>query len=152
MNRVHAAVRKALVKLLLALVALIGLILTCFSGIDRGVVPVIVGLIVLIIFPSTILFGIDASRVIRAEASAGRAVRVLGRILGIPQAIMGIVLIAFGVVYPFFGVRDFIADLSARRSGIGSFIMTLTAIAALFLGYYYLREGLGIGGGKRRQK
>jgi hypothetical protein len=76
-----------------------------------------------------------------------KSVRILGALLGIPQAIMGTILIAFGIVGPFIGLRDFVTERAAGQSGIMPFLMTVTAVAFLIVGYYYVREGLGLGKG-----
>lgn len=147
MNAPNATIRKALIKLLASAAVLIGLILACISRSNRDLVGIIGGIIVLLVLPATLLWGIDASRVIKREMPKNKSVRILGTLLGIPQAIMGTILIAFGLVGPFIGVRDFIAERAADQSGIMPSIMTLTAIAFLIVGYYYVREGLGLGKG-----
>ena len=147
MNAPNATIRKGLIKLLASAAVLIGLILACISRSNRDLVGIIGGIIVLLVLPATLLWGIDASRVIKREMPKNKSIRILGTLLGIPQAIMGTILIAFGLVGPFIGVRDFIAERAAGQSGIMPFIMTVTAIAFLIVGYYYVREGLGLGKG-----
>jgi hypothetical protein len=145
-------IRKVLIKLLVASGAFIGLILGIFSDVDRGLVGIMGGILVVVVLPVTVLLMIDAARIIKTENPAHRSIRLLGAILGIPQAIMGTVLVAFGLIYPFFGIRDFVADIGAGRSGIIPFVATVTAIALLVVGYYYLREGLGLGLRNRKSK
>lgn len=141
----NTGIRKALIKLLVAAAVLIGLILGCFSPIDRELVGIMAGFTILLAFPITVLLSVDASRIIKREMPRKKSVRILGVVLGIPQAVLGTILVAFGIVYPFIGIRDILADLSSGRSGIIPFLTTVTAILMLGVGYYYLREGLGLG-------
>jgi hypothetical protein len=138
--------RRALLKLLVAFMIFIGLLLGIFSKGDRGLVGIMGGLLVVVVLPVTVLLSIDASRIIKRETSESRSLRGFGVLLGIPQAIMGIVLVAFGLVYPFFGIRALLADSATGLPGFIDLVLTLTAFALLFVGYHYVREGLGLKG------
>jgi hypothetical protein len=85
-------VRGALLKLLGSLIVLISLLLGIFSNVDRGLVGIMGGVLIVIVVPMTILFSVDASRAIRKQASGNKSLRLFGLILGIPQAVMGTVL------------------------------------------------------------
>jgi hypothetical protein len=89
------------------------------------------------------LLGIDASRIIKAEKPTNKKIKLLGIFLAVPQAVMGVILVAFGVVFPFIGIDEIISNRAVGRSGVFPFLMTVTAIAFLVVGAYYLREGLG---------
>jgi hypothetical protein len=136
-------VRNALLKLLGSLILFMSLLLGIFSSADRGMVGIMGGLLVVVVAPITILLSIDASRTIRQQSSGHRSLRLFGILLGIPQAVMGIVLIAFGLVYPFFGIRGIVEDVGSGRSGSLHLVTTVTALVLLFVGFHYLREGLG---------
>lgn len=144
MAMMNHKIKMAIMKLVMALVILLGLTLTCIATTDRGMVALMLGLIVLVVFPSAVLLSIDASRVIRQEMPSHKPVKIIGIVLGIPQAIIGSVLIAFGLVYPFFGLRDFVDDVSSGVSPVIPLIRIITALAMLGIGYFYLREVLGL--------
>jgi hypothetical protein len=106
----------------------------------------IVFVVIVLIFPVTLLLGIDASKVIKREAPSGNTMRRVGWLLGFPQAIMGTILIAFGVVYPLFGIHELMAELSTKRVPILPIVRVGSAFLAFVLGQHYLREGLRSGG------
>jgi hypothetical protein len=141
-------VKKTLWRLIGAVLASAGLFAFFIFDRDSPFAGLAVGLVVVVVFPSTLLFAIDASRAIRREILTNNSVRVLGRILGIPQAIFGIILMAFGVAYP---VYKFINGL-----GPTPFVTALYIVMALVMfcvGFYYVREGLWlIGVGRVRNK
>ena len=100
-----------------------------------------IGLVVLVLFPSTLLFAIDASRVIRKEAQSNASIRVLGYALGIPQLLFGALLMAFGVAYP----------VSINIQGLGPTPLVTAlyvgyAVLMFSVGFYYTREGLRLVG------
>lgn len=144
MSAMPTTIRNALIRLLIASCALVGLAIGCFSNVDRGLVGIMGCLLVVVVLPATILMSVDASRAIKQGLPQHKSIRILGAVLGFPQAVLGTLLISFGLVYPFIGIRDLMRDLDAGRSGIGPFVTTVTAFLMLGVGYYYLREGLGL--------
>ena len=150
MPAISNLIKRALIKLLAAATVLVGLLLGCFSHIDRGLVGIMAAVTIILAIPITVLLSIDASRIIKREMPLNKSVRILGAILGIPQAVFGTILVAFGIVYPFIGMRDIVADLSLGQPAIVPFIWTGTALLMLGLGLYYLREGLSFG--KKKDK
>jgi hypothetical protein len=93
-------------------------------------------LIVIVDFPSTLPFGIDASRAVKVDNPCHRAVRILGNTLGIPQAVFGVVLMVFGVVFPIMGIREFIENGSLGGNPVLRLIYIGTAILMVSIGYY----------------
>jgi hypothetical protein len=100
-----------------------------------------IGLVVLVLFPSMLLFAIDTSRVIRKEARTNASVKVLGYALGIPQLLIGAFLMAFGVVYP---VSIFIKGLGPTPLMTAPYVGY--AMLMFSVGFYYTREGLWLVG------
>ncbi|HYA39130.1 MAG TPA: hypothetical protein VEI74_12760 [Candidatus Methylomirabilis sp.] len=141
---VSAAIKKALVRLLVATMISAGLIYACFH-VDHDLVGIVGGVLILLALPAVVLLSVDASRVIRREVPSNRSVKILGLVLAIPQAVMGVILIAFGIIYPLIGISEILADLAQGRSAVIPFVTTVTALVMLGLGYFYLREGLGLG-------
>jgi hypothetical protein len=141
-------VKKSFWRLIGAAIASAGL--TAFFIFDRDspFAGLAVGLVVIVVFPSTLLFAIDASRAIRREITANNSVQVLGKILGIPQAIFGIILMAFGVGYP---VYTLLNGLGPTPLMTGLYIVM--ALVMFRVGFYYFKEGLWlIGVGRVRNK
>lgn len=138
------AVTKALMKLLLATVALLSLSLLCFGDFDQGLRATVGTFVVVVVFPATILLSIDASRTIRREAPSHRPAQMLGLALGFPQAVLGVALLAFGVVYPWFGIREIMRLHAPGAVPIIPMVGIAFALIALPLGYHYVREGVGI--------
>ena len=124
---------------------LTALILICLLDSLGDLRGLIIFVIVVLVFPITLLLGIDASKAIKLEAPADKGMRTIGWLLGFPQAIMGTILIAFGVVYPFFGIHELMDDLSMKRVPILPIVRIGTAFLFFVLGQRYLREGLGSG-------
>jgi hypothetical protein len=93
-------VKKSLWFLIVAAFSSAGLF--CFFILDRdsGFAGLALGLVVLIGVPSTLLFGIDASRAIGRQKRTNHLMNNVGRVLGIPQSVFGVILMAFGVAYP----------------------------------------------------
>jgi hypothetical protein len=101
-----------------------------------------------VIFPSTLLFGIDASRAIKREIPSHRSMQIFGKALGVPQGVSGLIRVAFGVVFPIMGIRDFIETGSLGENPVFRLIYIGTAILIFSIGYYYVKESLwllGIG-------
>jgi hypothetical protein len=138
------SVRNALIKLLIATIALAMLVLSCFADINGGLQAVLIIFIVILAFPITLLIGIDASRAIRQELPSHKSLRLLGRVLAFPQAIMGTVLIGFAVVYPLFGLRELADDVSRGSAPVLPLVRLIIAALSFFVGLHYVREGLGI--------
>src|SRR5271154_1805102 len=124
MNVATPSIRRALLKLLVWAVLLVGLAFAFFH-VDRDFAGVIGGIGVLVALPATILSCVDASRVIRQVDPTSKQVRFLGFALGLPQAVLGVMLLAYGVIYPFFGINDMVSDLALGRSGIVPFVRTV---------------------------
>lgn len=137
-------VRKALAKLLIATIVLSSLIVSCFVNSIGDLRGFIIFLVVVPVFPVTVLIGIDASRVIRRETPFHKQVSLLGRMLAFPQTVMGTILLGFSVVYPVFGIHELLYGPKDGRlpwlpvGGIGF------AAISFSLGLYYIREGLGM--------
>lgn len=135
-------VRKALSKLLVATIFLTALIGSCFVNRIGDLRGLIIFLIVVFVFPITVLIGIDASRVIKKETPSHKRIGLLGRVLAFPQAVMGTILLGFSVVYPVFGIHELLYGPNDGRlpwlpiGGIGF------AAISFSLGLYYIREGL----------
>jgi len=109
-----------------------------------------IGLVVLVLFPSTLLFAIDTSRLIRKEARSNASIRALGYALGIPQLLFGAVLMAFGVVYP---VIIFIKGLGPTPLITALYVGY--AMLMFSVGFYYTKEGLwlvGLARAHRKEK
>jgi hypothetical protein len=141
-------VKSALIKLLISaifLAFLIALIVVNPHSASNGIWG---GLIVVIVFPSTLLFGIDASRAIKRETPSHRPVQIFGKALGVPQGVLGLILVTFGVVFPIVGIRDFIETGSLGENPVFRLICIGTAILMFSIGYHYMKESLwllGIG-------
>jgi hypothetical protein len=141
-------VKKSLWRLIAAALASAGLFAFFIFDRDSPFAGLAVGLVVVVVFPSTLLFAIDASRAIRREILTNNSVRVLGKILGIPQAIFGIILMAFGVAYPVYSLINGL--------GLTPLVTVLYIVMALVMfcvGFYYVKEGLWlIGVGRVRNR
>jgi hypothetical protein len=147
LSTIKNTVKRALIKLLLTTVLLVALILLCFAAIDSGLKAVIGAVIVIIVGPSVLLLGIDVSRAIKQESLAAQSVKVLGRVLGVPQALIGVMLVAWGAAYPaVFGIHDIIVNVSSGTNPTFPVIYTITAGLMFLAGLNYLREGLGLMG------
>jgi hypothetical protein len=129
-------VKRSLWRLIAAALASAGLFAFFIFDRDSPFAGLAVGLVVVVVFPSTLLFAIDASRAIRREILTNNSVRFLGKILGIPQAIFGVILMAFGVAYPVYSLIN----------GLGlTPLVTVLIVMALVMfcvGFYYAKEGL----------
>jgi hypothetical protein len=141
----NSRISKSLVKFGCASAVLAALMFACLLDSIGDLRGVIVFVIIVLIFPITLLLGIDASKVIKREAPLGKSMRRLGWLLGFPQAVMGTILIAFGLVYPLFGIRELIDELSIGRMPILPIVRIGSAFLAFVLGQHYLREGLRSG-------
>ncbi len=131
--------KTAITKFLISLSVLFGLTVVCFAPIDRSLLAILLGVIVLVAFPSTILLAIDAGRSIREERPSQRGLKILGTILALPQGVLGVSLMAFGLIYPYFGIASILHESS---NGVFPFIpilRTIGALAMLGIGYFYLR-------------
>lgn len=141
-------VKKSLWRLIGAAFASTGLVAFFIFDRDSPFSGLAVGLVVIVVFPSTLLFAIDASRAIRREITTNNSVRVLGKILGIPQVIFGTTLMAFGVGYP---VYNFVNGLG--RTPLMTLLYAVVALVMFRVGFYYIKEGLWlIGVGQVRSK
>ncbi len=137
-------VRQSLVKLLVAIIVLVLLTLICFGDIDPGLRGTIATFVVVVVFPVSLLLGIDASRVIKREMPGQRSLRLLGKALALPQAIMGTVLVGFAVVYPLFGIRELVSDISNGVMPALPVVRICIAAFSFIVGLHYVREGLGL--------
>jgi hypothetical protein len=141
-------VKKSLWRLIAAALASAGLFAFFIFDRDSPFAGLAVGLVVVVVFPSTLLFAIDASRAIRREILTNNPVRVLGKILGIPQAIFGIILMAFGVAYPVYSLINGLG-LTPRVT----VLYIVMALVMFCVGFYYVKEGLWlIGVGRVRNR
>jgi hypothetical protein len=143
-------VKFALIKLLVSTIVLaflIALIIANPHSSDNGIIG---GLIIVVIFPSTLLFGIDASRAIKRETPSHRSVQILGKALGVPQGVFGMILVAFGVVFPIMGIRDFIETGSLGENPVFRLVYIGTAILMFSIGYHYVKESLWLLGFGRK--
>lgn len=131
--------KAAITKFLIALACLVGLAGACFAPIDRGLIAILLGVMVLVVLPSTILLAIDAGRAIREERPSRKGLRVLGTILAIPQGALGVILMATGLVYPFFGMASIFQEFSKGVFPFIPLLRTVGALAMLGTGYFYLR-------------
>jgi hypothetical protein len=114
----------------------------CFWHTDLDLRGVATGLILLIVFPSTVLLGIDASRTIRRDMPAHKSVRIVGVVLGVPQGIIGTILVSIGIVLPFVGMYDLaIHHLYGTRSGLPALYL-FTSVVSFVVGYHYLKDSL----------
>lgn len=140
------SVRSALLKLMVAVMIFAALIPFCFWRTNLDLRGLVGGLILLIIFPSTVLLGIDASRTIRREMPAHRSVRVAGVALGIPQGILGTILVSIGIVLPFVGMYDLaIHHLFGTNSRLPALYL-FTSVVSFVVGYHYLKDSLWLMG------
>jgi hypothetical protein len=142
--RLPISVRMALTKLLMSLFVLVIFVAVCFSKIDHELAGVIASFTVIILLPVTLLWSVDASRIIRREMPHNKSARVIAAILGIPQAVFGISLTLIGVVFPFIEIHDVFIDIMLGRSFLLSAISIIPTLFMLGLGYFYVREGLGM--------
>jgi hypothetical protein len=138
-------IRNSIMKFGSASAVLTALILVCLFDNLGDLRGLIIFVIIVLVFPITLLLGIDASKAIKREAPADKGLRTIGWLLGFPQAIMGTILIAFGLVYPFFGIHELMDDLSMKRVPILPIVRIATAFLMFVLGQHYLREGLRSG-------
>ncbi len=135
-------VKSALIKLLVSTIVLAFLIASIVvnpHGPGNGILG---GVIIVVVFPSTLLLGIDASRAIKRDNPSHRSVRILGKALGVPQAAFGVILMAFGVVFPIMGTREFIETGSLGENPVFRLIYIGTTILMFSIGYYYVKESL----------
>jgi hypothetical protein len=140
------SVRSALLKLMLAVMIFAALIPFCFWHMDLDLRGLAMGLIVLVVFPSTVLLGIDASRTIRREMPSHKPVRILGVVLGIPQGILGTISVSIGTVLPFVGMYDLaIHHLYGTKSGLPGLYL-FSSVVTFVVGYHYLKESLWLMG------
>lgn len=138
------SIRIALVKLLVGFAISVVLLILFFS-VSRDFKGLVI-VVDFLAFLSTILLSIDASRVIKRELRSGERLKILGAALGLPQVVLGIAMLGIGLVYPFFGVYEIYNDLLSGESVVFPLFGTILAFLMLGLGYYYLREGLGLMG------
>jgi hypothetical protein len=134
-------VKKSLWRLIGAAIASAGLIAFFIFDHDSPFSGLAAGLVVLVVFPSTLLFAIDASRAIRKEIAANNSVQVLGKVLGIPQAIFGLILMAFGVGYPVYTLINGLGP-----TPLMTVLYILMALMMFRIGFYYFKEGLWLMG------
>jgi hypothetical protein len=143
-------IKSALIKLLAATLILAASIAAIIGNPGSSWNGILGGLIVIVIFPSTLLLGIDASRVIKRENPSHRPLRILGKTLGVPQGVFGVILMGFGVVFPIITVRDLIDGKSYGGSAVASFLYLCMAVTFLFVGYHYVKESLWLFGVGRK--
>lgn len=137
-------VKRALSKLLIAVIVLTSLVVSCFVNRLGDLRGLIISFVVVLALPITVLIGIDASRVIKRETPSHKRISLLGRILAFPQAVMGAILLGFSVAYPVFGIHELLhGPWNGRLPWLpigGLFFAAL----GFSLGLYYIREGLEI--------
>lgn len=134
-----------LIKLLIATTLLVSLVLLSFTHINGGLKAVSDVVLVVIVGPSVLLWGIDLSRAIKREAARSQSMRTIGRILAIPQLLFGVILVAWGVAYPaVFGIREIVSRLSQGAGVIHPVIYTILSGSMFVAGVWYLRDGLGL--------
>ena len=138
---ISTAIRRALIKLLVAVALLIAFVFCCFLNIEHNFVIILASITAFLGLPIVISLSIDASREIKREVPSDKRLRILGFVLGIPQAVNGAVLLVFGIVYPFFGIHDIVSNIYLHQSAILPLVRTVFALMMLYLGYHYLREG-----------
>ena len=143
-------VKFALIKLLVSAIVLAFLIALIIANPHSSANGIIGGLIIVVIFPSTLLFGIDASRAIKRETPSHRSVQILGKALGVPQGVFGVILVAFGVVLPIMGIRDCIETGPLGENPVLHLVYIGTAILMFSIGYHYLKESLWLLGFGRK--
>jgi hypothetical protein len=137
-------VKKSLWRLVGATLASAGLFAFFIFDRDSPFAGLAVGLAVVVLFPSTLLLSIDASRAIRREILTNNSVRVLGKILGIPQVIFGIILMGFGVAYPVYNLMNGLGP-----TPVMTVIYIVTALVMFSVGFYYIKDGLWLIGVRR---
>ena len=130
-------VNKSLWRSIFAALASAGLLAFFIFDRNSPFAGLALGLVVVVGFPSTLLFGVDASRAIRRQNRTNSLVRNVGRILGIPQIVFGVVLMAFGVAHP---VHHFMNGLGPTPLIAVAYI--ILALVMFSVGFYYFREGL----------
>lgn len=137
--------RGTLIKLLVSTTLLVFLILLCFTGIDSGLKAVIGAVIVVVVGPSVLLWGIGLSRAIKRQGSTSRSVRTVGRVLAIPQILFGVILVAWGIAYPaVFGIRDILGNASRGADVVMPVLYTLISGLMFLAGIKYVRDGLSL--------
>lgn len=139
----RSTIQSSLIRLLLGTIVLVLLISACFTHIDQDLRAPIIVLVVVVAFPVTLLLGVDASRVIKREMPNHKKLRVLGRVLALPQAVLGTVLVAFSLIYPIFGIRQILNSAQRGGSILPAFGIAIAAFG-FGLGVHYIREGLDI--------
>jgi hypothetical protein len=137
-------VRKSFWRLVGAAIASAGLFAFFVFDRDSPFAGLAIGLVIIVLFPSTLLLSIDASRAIRKEILTNNSVRVLGKILGIPQVIFGIILIGFGVGYPVYNLMNGFGPTPNITA-----IYIVYALVMFGVGFYYIRDGLWLVGVRR---
>lgn len=136
-------VKSALIKMALAAIVLLGLSIICLRDIDGGLRATLIVFMAIVVLPSVILFGIDASRAIKREQPQHGPLRLLAATLIFPQAMFGIVLIATALVLPFVSIRAVAIEAAEGRFAAMRAYGLLLSPLFLVLGCHYLWEGLG---------
>lgn len=137
--------RRTLIKLLVATTLLVFLLLLCFTGIDPALKVVIGAVLVVVVGPSVLLWGIDLSRAIKREGATSSSMRAAGRVLAIPQILFGVILTAWGVAYPaVFGIRDILGNASRGAGVLTPLVFTVTSSGMFLVGINYVRDGLSL--------
>ena len=118
------------------------MIFLCCMDINGGLKGVLIVFIVIVMFPVTLLIGIDTSRVIEREMPSRKPLRIVGRLLAFPRLVMGVVLIGFSTVYPVFGIPELADDLSKGYIAVLPIARLIIAALSFIVGLRYVREEL----------
>ena len=79
--------KASFIKMAIAGVALITLILICVREIDPGLRATLLTFVAIVVFPSTLLFGVDAGKAIKRSEVPGAPSNKFAAVLIFPQAI-----------------------------------------------------------------
>ncbi len=99
---------------------------------DPSIRAVLIVFTVVLLIPSSLLLGLDTSRLIRLEVDQPKPMQILGAVLGLPRLLFITVLGLFAIIYPFYGVPEMLSDMSHGDSPIFP-IGGLILAAAIFV-------------------
>jgi hypothetical protein len=135
--------KASFIKMAIAGVALIMLVLICVREIDPGLRATLLTFVAIVVFPSTLLFGVDAGKAIKRSEVPGGPSNKFAAVLIFPQAIFGGILIGAGLVVPFVSVGTLAIEASSGRFAEMSAIQLVVSLMLPVVGIKLINEGLG---------
>lgn len=135
--------KASFIKMAIAGVALIVLVLICLGAIDPGLRATLLTFVAIVVFPSTLLFGVDAGKAIKRGEVPGGPTNKFAAVLIFPQAIFGGILIGAGLIVPFVSVGTLAIEASSGRFAAMSAIQLVVSLVLPVVGIRLINEGLG---------